>query len=167
MTFPARTEFGLTRTTCECKACATFCSHMPGFLVPADLDRLAALDTDIYAWAREHLRASPGALVMVSQTREQFRIRTLVPAATPTGACHWLVAGRCSIHAIAPYGCAFTDTHQSGSVADAVSHAGLMAVLRAWQDETLYSVVWEHLHDAGLVTTSPEERRAAMASARS
>ena len=52
--------------------------------------------------------------------------------------------------------------HQSERVGDDVSHAGLMAVLRAWQSKDRYAAVWEHLHDAGLVAASPEERRAAM-----
>lgn len=33
-------EFAFARTVCSCRLCRLWCEHMPGFLVPSDLDRL-------------------------------------------------------------------------------------------------------------------------------
>src|SRR5258708_24937566 len=63
---PAWTEFGYARTICACHDCAAGCRHLPGYLIPADLERLhnyLAPAEDLLAWARGHLLASPGALV--------------------------------------------------------------------------------------------------------
>jgi hypothetical protein len=35
-----RTEFGYPRTVCSCRECSEYCHHLPGYLVPADLERL-------------------------------------------------------------------------------------------------------------------------------
>jgi hypothetical protein len=37
---PARTEFGFTRTVCACDRCIRYCQHLPGYLIPADLERI-------------------------------------------------------------------------------------------------------------------------------
>ena len=36
-----RTEFGFERTACACSECAINCRFIPGYLIPADLDRIA------------------------------------------------------------------------------------------------------------------------------
>src|SRR5947209_5313490 len=111
----ARTEFGFSRTQCDCADCTRNCHHLPGYLVPADLERMhryLAPDQNLRAWAKEHLLASPGALVM-SDART-FRIQTLVPARRSDGACVFLTAdGRCAIHSVSPFGCAFFDSHMT------------------------------------------------------
>lgn len=158
----SRTEFGLARTTCACAECATFCQHMPGFLVPSDLARVASVTPDLDRWARAHLRASPGALVW-SRERGAFRIRTLVPASVAGGACHWFSEeGLCDVHESAPFGCAFADAHQSAEEGQRASRAGLMAVHEAWLRRDQYAQVWTMLYAARLRAESPEERRAAM-----
>jgi hypothetical protein len=110
-----RTEFGFHRTACSCPACILYCVHMPGYLIPHDLERLLAQlapGEDSFAWAEAHLRASPGALVM--SEGHDYRIPTLVPARGGDGACSFLTReSRCSIHAVAPYGCAFFDCVQT------------------------------------------------------
>jgi hypothetical protein len=60
----ARTEFGFARTECACQACTRCCHHIPGYLIPADLDRIVSQTTpgaDLSSWAHQHLLASPGA----------------------------------------------------------------------------------------------------------
>ena len=78
---PGRTEFGYARSVCACADCTAGCHHLPGYLVPADLDRIRvhlAPDADLLTWARGSLLASPGALV--ARGGKVFRIPTLVPA---------------------------------------------------------------------------------------
>jgi Fe-S-cluster containining protein len=157
----ARTEFGYYRTQCDCSECARSCRHIPGYLIPADLERIhrhLALDHDLLAWARDHLLASPGALVM--RAGQVFRIPTLVPARQLGGACIFLTAtGRCSIHAVSPFGCAFFDSHMSGSDADDRSQRGLHAVLDAWDAGAMYARLWLALAVENRVAPAPEVAR--------
>ena len=100
-----REEFGFTRTTCDCKACQTWCRHQPGFLVPSDLDRLIPAGEDPFVWAEEHLRASPGYMAFVEG--QMVIAPSLVPTKKADGDCHWLRDGKCQVHAASPYGCAY------------------------------------------------------------
>jgi hypothetical protein len=165
---PSRTEFGFCRTVCDCQACTLNCRHLPGFLVPADLERLhrhLAPDQDLRAWARQHLLASPGALVV--RRGQKTRIPTLVPARRPDEACTFLTdAGRCAVHAVSPYGCAFFDGHMERAVADRRSKRGLQAVLEAWDAGEMYAHVWVGLAGFGLVAPPPEVAREQMRRAR-
>lgn len=155
---PARTEFGFSRTICDCWECTLNCRHIPGYLIPADLDRIhqhLVPGDDLFAWARQHLLASPGAKVV--QRGRIFRIRTLVPARQINGTCTFLTPeGRCAIHAIAPYGCGFFDAHQPHSESDRRSTQGLRAVQEAWVREGLYARIWLDLALLGLRAPPPE-----------
>jgi len=157
----ARTEFGFCRTQCDCLECTRSCHHIPGYLVPADVERMhqyLAPDQDVRAWAKEHLLASPGALVM--RHGKTFRILTLVPARRPDGACIFLTSiGQCAIHSVAPFGCAFFDGHLPHSEADRRSKRGLQAVLEAWDASDLYAHLWVALAGRGLVAPAPEVAR--------
>jgi hypothetical protein len=67
-----RSKFGFDRTVCSCAECVKPCRYMPGYLIPADLDRIhkhLAPERDLLTWARAHLLASPGALVTVRGRR--------------------------------------------------------------------------------------------------
>lgn len=155
---PERSEFGFGRTVCACAACVLYCRHLPGFLIPADLERLRlhlAAEEDLLDWAKKHLLASPGAQVL--HRGQVFRIPTLVPARRPDGACLFLTAeDRCAVHAVAPFGCAFFDTHQADAEADQRSRRGLQAVLEAWKHSDLYAQVWLALDAVGLRAPPPE-----------
>ncbi len=159
---PTRVEFGYYRTVCDCSECTAGCRYLPGYLIPADLDRMRdhlAASVDLLAWAREHLLASPGALVKRHGT--VFRIPTLVPARQADGACLFLIAeGRCSVHAVAPFGCSSFDTDMAADEADARSSAGLRAVLADWLTAGPYAEVWRILAAEGLLAPPPEGGRA-------
>jgi len=161
---PGRNEFGLGRTVCGCSDCVRNCRFIPGYLVPADLRRIGehlAPGEDLLAWSRKHLLASPGAQVL--RGGQVIRIPTLVPARRPDGACRFLKADDgCAIHAVAPFGCAFFDAHQSKSESDRRSICGLRAVLEAWQNGDVYAQVWTMLAEAGLVAPPPEVCRVQM-----
>jgi hypothetical protein len=157
-----RTEFGVPRTVCACKECKRNCQFMPGFLIPADLERLAPNMNwvDLFDWAERNLLASPGALVM--KDGELFRIPTLVPAVKADGSCIHLTNGQCGIHENAPFGCAFFDCGPDRR--DGIVVASLTAVHKAFLDETsLYRLVWFHLFTKGLRQSAPEVLRKRMA----
>jgi Fe-S-cluster containining protein len=158
-----RTEFGVARTVCACRACVANCRFIAGSLIPADLHRIAEYlnESDLERFALDNLLASPGAIIF---TRGGLiRIRTLVPARRADGACRFLtVEDRCSIHAISPYSCALFDCSQSREEADALSLRGLMEVAKAWRRGDLYAQLWMTLYHAGRVAPSPIEARARM-----
>src|SRR5262249_46977161 len=158
---PTRTEFGFERTHCACPECNIHCRHIPGYLVPADLGRMAAFHqpkANIVTWALDHLLASPGALVARDGVR--FRIPTLVPGRRADDACVFLTQeGTCGIHPVAPFGCAFFDAHMTTSQADRRSSVGLRAVARAWHQDHAYAAVWQVLNRNGQVAPTPETAR--------
>ncbi|MGH9843546.1 MAG: YkgJ family cysteine cluster protein [Blastocatellia bacterium] len=160
-----RTEFGFRRIVCACRACARFCFTLPGNLIPSDLQRMAdhLKEPDIVRFALDNLLASPGAIVAVNGVC--FSIPTLVPARKPDGSCRFLKNGRCTIHADAPYGCAYFSMEQPKHEADARSARGLMEIARAWQRGDLYAQLWLMLHEAGRIAPSPIEARARMQAA--
>ena len=155
----ARTEFGKNRTSCACHLCVTNCRFMPGFLIPADLDRLLPPNADPFKWAERNLLASPGAMVM--KDGQIFRIPTLVPATKSDGSCmHLSDKNLCTIHENAPFGCAFFDC---GPPPEGLSEAGLRAVMEEWRKcSSLYFLLWHHLNTRGKTQRSPEESRRRM-----
>jgi len=131
---------------------------MPGFLIPADINRLLpASAVDPGRLAEQTLLASPGALVM--KDGELFRIPTRVPATKNDGICIHLTEGRCAIHANAPFGCAFFDC---GPERPGLAQKALMAVHRDWHNGGVYSLIWRHLKAKGLTQHAPEVVRTRM-----
>lgn len=160
----ARREFGFARTTCACTECTINCHFIPGYLVPADLERIAARlgHDNLIEFAVNHLLASPGATVLdgAGQVRH---IATLVPARRSDGACRFLDAQeRCSIHDVSPFGCAFFDVHQSKEGSDQRSGYGLAEIDGAWHAGHLYAQLWLLLSQLGLTAPSPLAARARM-----
>ena len=100
------------RTSCACQSCVQCCKDQPGPLIPGDFERIAeALGDPVNAW--RYFWASPGALVQDTETGRQRWIRTITPR-REHGRCVFLDdQDRCRIHAVAPFGCAYFDTHQS------------------------------------------------------
>jgi hypothetical protein len=86
-----RTEFEFKRIECACSACLRKCYGLPGYLIPADLSRIADYlgEDDIVRFALDNLLASPGALVVAHG--EIFAIPTIVPARRLDGACRFLM----------------------------------------------------------------------------
>lgn len=157
----AREEFGFTRTVCDCAECSINCHHIPGYLIPVDLDRIARHlgCENLMEFALENLLASPGATVL---DRGQVRqIPTLVPARRGDGACKFLdTNNQCTIHEVSPFGCAFFDAHQSKAESDYRSGSGLVQIDRAWQEDHLYARLWLLLEALGKVGPSPIAARA-------
>lgn len=109
------TDHPFTRTTCACRECVACCERQPGPLAPGDLENICAALSMTLEEARDYFVASPGALVGNSATGERFRIGTITPRRQkPGGPCVFLdEQQRCRIHAVAPFGCAYFDTHMN------------------------------------------------------
>lgn len=163
-----RHEFGFERTECACAECAMNCRFIPGYLVPADLERICrALGySNVITFALENLDASPGATVM--QSGRVFQIQTLVPRRKEDGSCIFLdEQNRCRIHDVSPYGCAFFDAHQSHAESQRRSGRGLQEIARHWAvrpNSHAYTVIWKLLYATGFRAVPAHIARRRMAS---
>jgi Fe-S-cluster containining protein len=105
------------RTVCACHECTQCCKRQPGPLAAGDFERIQA---HLGASDEEMTKlfcASPGALVMNQVTRVVRRVGTITPQRR-RGRCVFLDGSdRCLIHAVAPMGCAYFDTHMSAEEA--------------------------------------------------
>jgi Fe-S-cluster containining protein len=167
----SREDLGFEPTECDCSHCRRHCFDRPGYLIPADLERLMPRDAAPFTWAETYLRASPGAIVANSLTGRQKRIRTLVPARlgrlveTTIGPrifrpCVWFTGQQqCSVHADAPVGCRYFDHATSEREWQARSRLFLAAVEVAWAESIsepgLYVRLWHHLDVLGLRADDP------------
>lgn len=120
-----------------------------------------------FDWVTRSLLASPGALVGIVSTGQTWRIPTIVPARQPgTSKCIYLSDdGKCKIHEISPYGCAFADSHMTQEEGDAVSRIGLRMIADAMHTTGRYTLTLATLHGGGYIAPGPEVSRAAMAEA--
>lgn len=100
------------RTTCACAACVQCCKDQPGPLAPGDLGLIATYMRKPVAEILSLFWASPGAIV-----RTLDGVTRIIGTITPRlrrGRCVFLDAGdHCAIHAVAPFGCAYADTHMT------------------------------------------------------
>lgn len=109
------------RTTCSCAECIRCCHEQPGSLAPGELEAIAAYLQLPVRVAALKFWASPGALVGNTRTRQTYRIGTITPRMRD-GKCVFLdAADRCTIHPVAPAGCAIFDTHMSAEAAQPIS----------------------------------------------
>lgn len=168
----SRQEFGYNRTSCDCEFCVTNCQYMPGFMIPSDIERMhqhIAPELSTEEFAKKYLRASPGAKVgqLVEGGMQVFQIPSLVPARNPeTNHCIFLKEGRCSIHKVSPYGCAFFDCKDVNGTADTLCTRGLNKVMEDNAARGPYITLWKMLQDAGLTAPGPSECRKAIADAK-
>jgi Fe-S-cluster containining protein len=163
----ARSEFGYERTVCSCVHCVKNCRHIPGYLVPADVGRMARHlgFINLVEFAFRYLLASPGATVI--QAGRVFQIPTLVPRRKEDGSCVFLDEHeRCRIHEVSPFGCAFFDVHQSDAESRRRSGCGLQEIAGRWavsSNTHAYTVIWKLLNAAGLRAVPAHVTRRRMA----
>lgn len=105
------------RTICACPACTACCTEQPGSLAAGELEAIAShLQLPVRVAALKFW-ASPGALVGNRATGQTFRVGTITPRLV-RGRCVFLDAeDRCTIHAVAPFGCRMFDTHMDAAEA--------------------------------------------------
>lgn len=98
------------RTTCACAADVANCRRQPGSCVPGDLERIAAHLELPVSEAKLLFWASPGAIV-ADRHGNHVRVGTITPRKLETGCVFLDPEGRCKVHAVAPFGCAYFDMH--------------------------------------------------------
>jgi Fe-S-cluster containining protein len=96
------------RTTCACQKCVECCKRKPGPLILSDLERLREAGIN----AGDTLVQSEGGIygAVINGRLRFIRVPTITPRRV-NGRCIFLAADRCLIHDIAPFGCAYFDTH--------------------------------------------------------
>ena len=162
----------LERTTCACAGCQMCCRHMPGALIQGDLELIAehtgngvhegnqvALSLD---WLLEHFEASEGARIIVGAhgpDPQAVSIPSLVPRLTEKGCIFLTEDGHCSIHEVAPFGCAYHDTHMTKEEGDPRSQAAVESQYSAWKNGDSYGTYWTVLHKHGKIASPLRERR--------
>ena len=148
------------RTTCACNECKLACRHMPGALIPGDAEAIAGhlgvQATD--EWIEQHFRASDGAKVVLQGNF--LAVPSMVPAQKADGSCTFLDDdGRCTVHPVAPFGCAYLDMHMGQSEADERSQATIRAQLEDLAKQGDHSKHIANLAEKGLVAPPLFERR--------
>lgn len=156
-----RVEYGQRRTKCSCRLCVMNCRYIPGYLISSDLERMLPGISmlgwpSILRWAEEHLLASPGALLLNLQTGQTRRVPTLVPARKTDGTCINLDKGKCMIHEVAPFGCAFFDHTTPAAALHSLLALEEIERQHSNKDST-YSRIWNHLHETGFRSPDPKE----------
>jgi hypothetical protein len=104
---------------------------------------------DTRQFAHENLLASEGVQVTTDQGR-LVSLPTLVPATADDGHCKFLDAGRCVIHAVSPFGCAFIDAHLPEPAFRLRADALYRDLHSEWQARGEYAAVWEELQSRRL-----------------
>ena len=105
--------------------------------------------SDVGLFAKENLAASEGVVITVAATGEKVSLRTLVPASKADGRCRFLSDGRCGIHAVSPYGCAFIDAHQSDNEYAVRADALYRALYWDLESDGPYIRTWRQLQSTG------------------
>ena len=106
-------EIPFNRTVCACERCTDCCKRQPGPLIEGDYERIRAHLQVSDEEMRKLFWASPGALVKNTVTGTVSRVGSITPRYRK-GRCVFLDEhDRCKIHAVAPFGCAYFDTHMS------------------------------------------------------
>jgi hypothetical protein len=94
-------------------------------MIPGDAEKVVQL---VQKPIKELFVASPGALVYNSSTRKMFRIGTITPKYEHEKCIFLMPDGKCQVHAVAPYGCAFFDIHMDMSEGQKRSMWGLRLI---------------------------------------
>lgn len=143
-----RMQFGYERTTCDCQECTSHCLSHPGYLIPDDVHQMhqaVAPELNLKQFADKYLEPGKGA--MVSTGGKPYIIPTIRPATNPeNGHCVFLKDGKCSIHAVSPFGCAFFDHSQSQLRGNAISTKGLTAILQEFSLGRIFKGLTDYLY---------------------
>lgn len=158
-----------SRTVCACESCVAPCRTMPGALAPGDAERIAAQLGQPYGpeFLEKHFQASQGSLVgkrLPSGDVQTFRIPSLVPKLTASG-CTFLNSAenggdnKCTIHEVAPFGCAYCDMHMTREAGDERSKWLNLEILKSHMQGGEYRQAVQFLYSIGNIAPPLSERR--------
>lgn len=111
-------------------------------------------------WMAEHLRESHVGYARTRSGRSE-EVWTISPAQREDGSCVFLDGDRCTVHPVAPVGCALHDMHRSDEVAHRIS---TYIALDALTDDE-YARQASALRAAGKIARPARERQQALAEA--
>lgn len=152
----------LDRSECSCEMCRAACRHMPGMLIPGDIDRIAeCLDTtpseDFIA---KNFRASTGMKALCQGNT--VVIPTIVPAQKPNGECVFYSNGKCTVHKASPFGCSHFRVCDNSEEGVRESGGRVRLAANAIANSVDYSLTWGFLHGKDLVAEPIEHRKSAL-----
>jgi Fe-S-cluster containining protein len=157
-----------SRSSCDCEKCTLACVHMPGTVAPGEPEKIAEHlgEPCDAAFLAKYFQASDGPIVGKSVGGEihRYKIPTIVPKLTPTG-CVFLSGGRCSIHTVAPFGCAMHKVCENEPDAEEKSTYVLNRIMQSHMDSGVYTMQLHQLALAGCIATPLAARKDAFARA--
>jgi Fe-S-cluster containining protein len=127
------------RTVCGCLQCVKCCER-PAHLAPYDVPRLMDyFGADAFA---KLFKWSKGATVgrIVDDALVTWQVPTITPR-TENGWCVFMKSGLCTIHEIAPFGCAYFDVHMNEQNGQMRSAWGIRQII----DSPMYAEVRDSL----------------------
>ncbi len=156
----------LARTVCACRRCSICCEHIPGTLAPADLSAIAIHlgHADPQDFAKKFLHASTGATLGLPDGKV-ITLEKLVPRRGPNGACVFYEQGRCTVHAVSPFGCSHFDAHMSDAEFARCSDALNGAILTDLRVNGLYARTVVALKAQGNVAPPAAQSQASLLAA--
>lgn len=156
------------RSSCDCGKCTAACRCMPGTVAPGELEEIAAylgVPCDD-AFAAKYFEASDGPLVAkeIAGTDDVhwFRIPTIVPKLMAHG-CVFLSEGRCTIHPVAPFGCAMHKVCVTEPDADEKTTYVLRQIMQSHVNTGAYTKTLAQLAQGGHITPPLAMRKEAFA----
>lgn len=120
---------------CSCERCQAACRHKPGWFMPGEAEKAAALvGLPLKEFFEQHLGVDwlddpPEAKYLLSPATKSMDPGGMFPA-NPRGTCVFYIDGRCSIYAARPYECRDYVHSQSRDEALATHRR----VAEAWKD---------------------------------
>jgi Fe-S-cluster containining protein len=143
------------RTKCSCSECRACCKTMPAYLGVLDIEKIAEFLGVTLPEVMNKLEASSGALVFSNKSGLR-RIETIVPSSRPDGSCVFLSKdGKCKIHPVAPFGCAFFDMHMTREEGNKRSSPMLQLI----EQDMVYQLQIRALKKRGQISERPEVKR--------
>lgn len=129
------------RTECFCPACRKCCKQGPGYTIPGDIKRISEYVRLPINLVLTFFTQGKGADVFWGNGNH-LHVNTIVPRTDTDGKCIFLLGNeRCSIHPVAPFGCAFFDMHMPREQGDERSLWGLKQILM----DHKYSYRWRKM----------------------
>jgi hypothetical protein len=138
---------------------------MPGTLHPDDLPKIAEyLEEKLNGeFLKKYFVASDGPQVVVAGPQGNYTVNvpTLVPKIVHS--CIFFQNGKCSIHRVSPFGCAYTDSHMDQAEGHRRSMWLVKEIAQAHNEHSQYTRSIEFLVRNDRVAAPLQERKEAMA----
>ena len=125
-------------------------------LAPGDIERIAGyFDTEVTSdFISKNFRAAEG--VRTAQDGDALMLPIILPAQKVNGECVFYANGKCTIHAVAPFGCSQSNPFGDTPAGSAVACESLNALIKREENLSGYFLTWYHLFQRGLKNAARE-----------